>query len=210
MRQEVIIKNIYTFDELSYTAQQNVISNYWNNTTWDDLPYLEEDLSSIKAIAAAMGVTYELNNYCGLEINLDFYYGNKPEEEMELCGKRAIAYIWNNFIEPNLTYKQYWTNLTYDENNKVHFKKRVSKCQKHFSCPFTGTCFDDTLYGTFQQFCKKIKNGEVLKVSDFIESVANNLSKDWNSNIDYIFSEEYIKEDIEINNIEFYEDGTAA
>lgn len=209
MRTETIIKNYYTFDELSPAAQENVIYNYWNGYSWDELPWLYEDMESLKAIADHIGVTYELNNYNGdLYINLDFYYGNKTDEEMELSGRRAIAYVWNNYIETALTGKYYSTPMK-QINGKYHYKNTYSKCIKEFNCPFTGTSEDYNLYNTWKEFIEKMRTNPNLKVSDFIELLADRITKSWNSNIDRIFSKEYIREDCEINEREFLEDGTA-
>ena len=198
---------LYKFDELSYKAQQKAIENYAENY---DLSYmLDEEMRSIKAIAATVGVSYELNNNYDYNINLDFYYGNKPDAEMELAGRRAVAYIWNNFIDPNLKGKYFSTPGKYIDG-KYTYKKRYSKCTKVFDCPFTGLYMDDDLYTTFQNFCEEMKSNKNLTVSDFIEMLADRLSSDWNSQIDWLLSEENIKEEIENNELYFYKDGTAA
>ena len=157
-------KNIYKFDELSP---------------------LYEDAESLKAIAKHVGVTYELNNN-GVYININFYYGNKTDEEMELSGRRAIAYVWNNYIETALTGKYYSTTGKYIDN-KYEYKYTYSKCTKEFNCPFTGTYKDYNLYYTWKEFIEKMRTNPNLKVSDFIEMLADRITKSWNSTIDLIF-----------------------
>lgn len=205
MRTETI--NIYKFDELNKKAQEKAIENYREN--YDINNILDEELNSIKSIAYAIGVTYELNNYYGYEINLDFYYGNKTDDEMNLSGRRAIAYIYNNYISPNLKGKYYSTTGKYIDN-KYKYKYTYSKCTKVFCCPFTGLYMDDDLYITFEKFCNKLKNNKQLKVSDFIEMLADILLSDYNSQVNWLLSDENIIEEININNIEFLEDGTVA
>lgn len=158
-------KNIYTFDELSP---------------------LYEDMKSLKAIAEHIGVTYELNNNGDLYINIDFYYGNKTDEEMELSGRRAIAYIWNNYIETALTGKYYSTRMK-QINGKYDYKNTYSKCIKEFNCPFTGTYKDYNFYYTWKEFIEKMRTNPNLKVSDFIELLAARITKSWNRTIDLIF-----------------------
>lgn len=198
---------LYTFDELSETAKENAISLYRSE---QDLNYmLDEEYESIKNIADAIGCTFELNSYCDYEINLDFYYGNKPDSEMELAGRRAVAFIWNNYINPNLKGKYYSTGGKYI-NGKYTYKNRYSNCIKEFNCPFTGLYMDNDLYITFQKFCDEMKSNNNLKVSDFIEMLADQLSSDWNAQVDWLLSEDHIKEEIEVNEMYFYSDGTAA
>lgn len=156
-------KNIYKFDELSP---------------------LYEDAESLKAIAKHIGVTYELNND-GVYINIDFYCGNKTDEEMELSGRRAIAYVWNNYIETALTGKYYSTPMK-QINGKYHYKNTYSKCIKEFNCPFTGTSADYNLYYTWKEFIEKMRTNQNLKVSDFIELLADRITKSWNRTIDLI------------------------
>ena len=158
-------KNIYKFDELSP---------------------LYEDMKSLKAIAEHIGVTYELNNNGDSYINIDFYYGNKTDEEMELSGRRAIAYIWNNYIETALTWKYYSTQMK-QINGKYNYKSTYSKCIKEFNCPFTGTYKDYNIYDTWKDFIKRMRTNPNLKVSDFIELLADRITKSWNSTIDLIF-----------------------
>lgn len=200
-------KLLYEFNELSITAQQKAIEEYYNNYDLNDVLY--DELKSIENIADVVGCTFELNSYYGYDINLDFYYGNKPESEMELAGRRAVAFIWNNYISPNLKGKYYSTCGKY-VNGKYTYKSRHSNCTKEFSCPFTGLYMDDDLYITFQKFCDEMKSNNNLKVSDFIEMLADQLSSDWNAQVDWLLSEDHIKEEIEVNEMYFYSDGTAA
>lgn len=158
-------KNIYKFDELSP---------------------LYEDMESLKAIAKHIGVTYELNNNGDSYINIDFYYGNKTDDEMNLSGRRAIAYVWNNYIETALTWKYYSTQMK-QINGKCHYKSTYSKCIKEFNCPFTGTYKDYNIYDTWKDFIKRMRTNPNLKVSDFIELLADRITKSWNSTIDLIF-----------------------
>lgn len=198
---------LYEFNELSISAQQKAIEEYYNNYDLNDNLY--DELKSIENIADVIGCTFELNSYYSYEINLDFYYGNKPASETELAGRRAVAFIWNNYIDPNLKGKYYSTDGKY-VNGKYTYKERYSNCTKEFSCPFTGLYMDDDLYITFQKFCDEMKSNNNLKVSDFIEMLADQLSSDWNAQVDWLLSEDHIKEEIEVNEMYFYSDGTAA
>ena len=148
--------------------------------------WLYEDMQSLKAIAEHIGVTYELNNNGDSYINIDFYYGNKPDDEMNLSGRRAIAYIYNNYISPNLKGKYYSTTGKYIDN-KYEYKYTYSKCTKEFNCLFTGTSKDYNLYDTWKEFIEKMRTNPNLKVSDFIEMLADRITKSWNSTIDLIF-----------------------
>ena len=74
------------------------------------------------------------------------------------------------------------------------------------NCPFTGYCMDCC----FSEAWKEWKDSFCAKstVQDFLDLVAEKLSKDWTADNEYQLSDEGLAEMIEANEYEFLEDGT--
>lgn len=198
---------VFKFDELSDEAKKNAIENYRSEYFVDQNPWAEENAESIRKIAKAINSSYEIDSYnhCFFEMDNDYTVE-------ELKGKRAIAYVWNNFIEPNLTPK-YITGCFVD--GKLHYdavssnsKHYYSKVSKEFSCPFTGTVADMILWDAWIYFKDEVKkfNNE-MTVEAFVNRVGYMVEKFLDEEDEYYYSDEYIIEEIESNDVEFYEDG---
>ena len=211
MRKIIKEFNVYSFEELSQDAKQNAIEQYRNSKDW--LDWEQENNESCEAIAAALNCTFRTETYDGISINVILEtgerYGEYVDKILELTGTRALAYICNNFIDPNLKGKFYSTPGSYDASGNYQYKKRYSKVQYGIEdCPFTGYCMDCNLFEAYQEFLKRIKSGCKLTVGDFIEMVENRLSKDWTSNNEGQQTDEYITDAITSNEYEYLEDGS--
>lgn len=170
---------VFTFDELSKGVQEKLIEKYREERDESDFSLeLEEMIDSFKAIAEHCGFTY---NYA-----YDVWRGQYTRlttnaEIDELIGVRAYAYVWNNYIEPNLKSKF----LGY-RNDKFYY----SKLTKEMEYPFTGTCFDYALFEAFNRF----KDNFTLNsnVDDFISILEDVMNQTVQSQLDFIDSDEYI------------------
>ena len=93
--------NIYSFEELSEEAKEKAIESFRLVT---DFPYCEEAINSIKEISKAMNCDAEYYSYDGICYSVEFT--SKEYEDIEILqGKRAYAYIVNNYLMPNKSYK---------------------------------------------------------------------------------------------------------
>lgn len=103
------------------------------------------------------------------------------EEVDELIGNRAYAYVWNNYIEPNLKGKYLG-----HRNGKFYY----SNLTKVMEYPFTGICFDYALFEAFSRF----KNNFTLNstVNDFISILEDVMNKVVQDELDFLDSDEYI------------------
>ena len=161
---------IYNFEELSEKAKKTAIENVRNERTTDQIPWAEENTNSIKAIAEAMNCDYDIDSYNHVSMCFNNEYA---EEILALEGKRAYAYIWNNFIEPNIKSK-YICGCKI--NGKLHYKcvskdsiSYYSKVTKEFNCPFTGYCADMILWDAWESFKKDFTKD--TNVVNFISEV---------------------------------------
>ena len=194
--------NVFRFDELSDEAKEKALDNfrYINDFAWQD-----EMINSIKAIAKAMNCRASWYSYDGIAYDVSF--DSYSEEDIEnLKGKRAYAYIFNNFLFPNRSFKTYWLN------HIIHCDGRKNWCRKSKlffgwdDCPFTGYCADCCFIEAWREWVEGFNKNST--VGDFILGVANRLGDEWTNDNQYQMSDEYIKEMFNINDYEFLEDGT--
>lgn len=194
-----ITKNIYTFNELSNEAKENAIENYRSNMefVWQD-----DIINTIVAIAKAIYCDYDYYSYDGITYNVSFtpniYDGG-------LKGKRAWAYIENNYITPYEKPKTYYLNhfLYCDGRKNWSRKSRINRSIEN--CMFTGYCADYCYYEAWRNWKKNFNNNST--VEDFIEDVADRLSKEWSADNEWQYSDEGIIEILVNCEYEFYEDG---
>lgn len=184
---------IYNFEELSEEAKKNAIENVRDEYTNDQNPWAEENINSIRAITEAMDCDYEIDDYNHVNLYFDNEYA---EEVLNLEGNRACAYIWNNFIEPNIKPK-----YICDCKNVGYY----SKVTKEFNCPFTGYCADMLLWDAWESFKKNFT--KYTNVVNFISEVEYTIEKFLNDEDNYYYSDDYIKDVIEAEGIEFTEKG---
>ena len=90
--------NVYSFKELSDEAKENAIDRVRydrNCLSWQD-----EAINSIEEISKAMNCKAEWYSYDGIKYYVSFT-SNEYEDIETLEGKRAYAYIVNNYLMPN-------------------------------------------------------------------------------------------------------------
>ena len=180
-----ITKNIYSFSELSEEAKRNAINNYEFNDFWES--------ERIESYKKALPYYKLLKNIDGV-----------------INGSRLYTFIQNNiisdFIEPNYINKQQdgKINNCYYSHKYNCTKKRLSKVFKTNNlnnCPLTGVCYDFDFLQPIIDFMEnptsKIDNTD-LQIPSY-DSVFQK---------DYYTSDEFIIEELEDNDSEFYEDGT--
>jgi hypothetical protein len=73
------------------------------------------------------------------------------------------------------------------------------------SCPFTGYRFDETLLNVFREFMARPWDASYR---DLIRASIDKFVCDYSADVDYYYDDESIDESIEVNECEFYEDGS--
>lgn len=198
-----ITTNLYTFNELSDEAKETAIEN-WRSMGFP-FAWQEEMIDSIRAIAKAINCNYDYYSYDGISYDVRLM----PTDfcEADLRGKRAWAYIENNFITPNAEAKTYYKDHVIYCDGRKNWKRKSKIWYTLDDCPFTGYCADCCFIEAWRKWQKLFRNDSTLTVEDFIDLVANNLSKEWTSDNEYQNSDEGIAELLNINEYEFTEDG---
>lgn len=198
--------NLYRFDELSKEAQENAIETfrYDMSFAWQD-----DIVATIKAIADAMNCTYDYYSYNGVSYDVSF---EPCDFDDSLSGVRAWAFIENNFITPNEKPKTYWKDHCLYCDGRKNWSRKSKISYTLDDCPFTGYCADCCFAEAWEDWKKNFtvetKTHRGSTVGDFIDLVAEKLSKEWTSDNEYQYSDEGIVEVIGINEYEFYEDGS--
>lgn len=193
------IFNVYKFDELSKRAQEKAIVDFRNDFLIDD----SDMENTIKEIAKMMNCEYEIWSSDGIKHYVDFI---SEDDVDDLRGKRAYAFIVNNFLLPCAKPKTYYKdNIIYCDGRKN--KSRKSKIFFGWDdCPFTGYIGDCCFIEAWRKYKKQFDSNST--VGEFIRFVTDCLQDDLTNEYEYYYSNEYIAEILEINNYDFLEDGT--
>lgn len=189
---------IYNFNELSEKAQRKAIREVKEDIV-DAGFYDDSDLmDSIEKISKSINCYYNFSDFGRL-----YFITKKVFTKMS--GKRAYAYIFNNYILPNMENKTYYKDhVIYCDGRKNWARK--SNIFVEFGCPFTGYYADYCLFDAWKDFNKKFNSKS--SVYDFIDLVSKRLNDEIEADRRYKESDEYIIDFIDANEIEFRENGS--
>lgn len=198
--------NVYKFDELTEEAKEKAIQDYRENM---DFSWQNEMVDTIRAIADAINCTYNYYSYDGISYSVSF---EAYDFDDSLEGKRAWAFIENNFIEPNAKAKTYWLNKAIYCDGRKNWRRNSKIWRTIDNCPFTGYIADCCFSETWKEWKNNFSIGDKFHrgstVKDFIEILESRLSKEWTEDNEYQYSDTGIIEVISCNDWEFLEDGT--
>ena len=192
MKQHTI--TTYSFNELSDDAKTLALSNAAQDEFLGER-VLQESLESLKGFA-------DFYN-----LNLDYSFGIFPDrgefiratidndELSELSGVRLYKYLENNYS----TYYKTVKDSSELINNPQKPKKTLAG-----ECPFTGVCYDENLLDEMRNFMKK---PDERTFQDLINDCTDSFMTDIHKEGEYLSSDEALIENIEANEVEFYESG---
>lgn len=200
-----VITEVYNFNELSDEAKEKAIEahrfDFCDTWSW-------ENWESIQAIAKACSLEIMRDNYNDTGFQR-FHLGNIDNylDINMLGGVRAMSYIYNNWIMPNMKGKYYSALVSRNERELV-YKKRYSKCTRVFECPFTGYGLDDCLFEAYNEFCELVrKKPRSANVVMFIGILSQHVQKWLQSDYDNAISDENVASMLDCNDYEFLESG---
>jgi hypothetical protein len=207
---------IYKFDELNENAKQNAIENYRNNNLDFDFIYYDAE-KTVEAFCEAFKVN------TGNDSWLDCNTNNIDEDILNLTGLRLRKYILNNFGET--LYKRKFYNSIGDNKiilhpcikvNKYDMNKgaRVSSSNFYYSriqkvaqnCNLTGMCYDDNMMQPIYDFLE-LRSFESTNFDDLLNACFDAIRKTLKDEEEYMYTDEYISEEILANDFEFTQDG---
>lgn len=191
-----ITTTLYSFEELPDDVKKKVLDAHRED--FNEV-HLLDIYKSVEAIVNACNM--ELTKTWTLYPRLKFNENDIDWFNLDMMhGRRALAYVWNNYIEPNLEGKYYSSGI-----GKTHYH---SKATKEFSCPFTGYYVDNVLYMAWKELCGRVKAKEKVCVCDFVDILTDIIRKEIETDDYLVTSDEFLEEMFELNNYEFFEDGT--
>ena len=201
-----MITKVYNFNELSDEAKEKAIETH----RYDFCDALSgENWESIRAIAKACSLEVVSNNYNGTGFShfvLESSDYNNYYDIVALHGSRAVAYIYNNWIRPNMNGKYYATPGKWIDGVYTYTHTR-SKCTLEFSCPFTGYYIDDCLIIAYKKFCECVRINPLFNVGDFVGVLSECVSEFLQNDYNYSISDENIASMLDCNDYEFLENG---
>lgn len=206
---KTITLDLYKFSELSENAKQTAIEDYRgegheNHSAGENSKTLEEFEHRFPII---------IRNWCyggrGEGVSFDM-----EQQLKELTGIRLMAYLYNNHFNDLFSGKYYslWSktdiNPHYTEGGhapKGALKDRHSKVMFDTSCPLTGYCMDDDILDPIYKFLR----GEDLTLTfeELIQDCFHSWIRACNNDVEHQNSDEYISENLEINEYDFTENG---
>ena len=178
---------VYTFAELTPSAQQTAISNYLNSER--EYEWMDEYIDTIKQGLEFYG--FELGNrwsidYSSANCSHAPITSSHRTEVDELSGVRLWKYLQNN-------YSTYFCK--YDKKHKPTLDG---------NCPFTGFCGDESFLDKVREFMMKPTN---ISFAELMESSVYDVLKQMECDYDDQNSEEYAIERLQEDGTEFTVNG---
>ena len=209
---------IYKFDELSDDAKQNAIRHYQNDFLTFEHIYSDAE-STVKAFCEAFNVKTGSHSW------LDCNTSNIDDAILELSGLRLRKYLLNNFGS-TLYERKYLkhgqltterkpyhrmikqTEITNNCPNKGKFSiSYYSNIQKESkNCNLTGMCYDDDMMKPIYDFLELRTFGST-NFEDLLNDCFDAMRKTLKDEEDYMYTDEYISEEILANEYEYTESG---
>lgn len=212
-KQVVEEHEVYSFEELPEEVQDELVEKACNEEDVDFWWFAEDAKSCFDDIANMIhgkvsGYCYDLcgRSYTKISVN----WG----EEADLSGVRAMAYIWNNWIEPYLTPKTYYYGGAIRIDGKQPKRKSniLPKTLEYaWDCPITGWCYDYVLVEAYKDFVNDLRKNLSLTVEDFVDDyLAEHMTDEVIKEAEWRSSKDYHKEDLMERDTLYFEDGTEA
>lgn len=190
---------IYRYDELSEQAQQVAIE------------FMKDEISSVRIESDS----YEYRNTLD---KIEHIFGVKVYDWNVNEYNPYFRFEFTNIEEdtenePRLLLRYLNTNvLPYIDNKRRYYSKtaRASRksrilCNNGYEYCLTDCWCDDAVDNALNNINQSVKNK--LNAREFVENLLKGFFKQWQNDCEYAYSDEYIAEEIETNDYEFYENG---
>ena len=206
---------IFEFKELSPEAQQKALNKYRDNFEF----YYNEANSSINVFCDLFNIKLREYDWSYKHIS---YRNNLGDNILNLSGKRLLSFLWNtksklwdrkyrkhgkeHVKEPNLRHPMItWKYINNKRDEPFYYRTYRSNIVLDTDCVLTGCCYDywllDPIYDLWKKPDMNITLQELIKKC--MDSFIKCLSEDYESQM----SDEYITEEIELNELEFLANG---
>jgi hypothetical protein len=210
MRQIVFTKTFKNFSELTEEEQQKVIEKNRSSIGNDATEFVNDDYS---------GSLNEFEKFFGIKIDRNVYYDSislsTKYQANNSYGDHVMAWGYRNWeidtLVEELEGKQLfrWLTQLFDglKHKKYATKSGKERWSKIFVEPFdfdyglSGLWCDSILLRPFKEFLERPKEGVTL--DDLMTEALGDFSNDYNRAIENCYSDEYVREELEMNDVEF-------
>ena len=194
-----IERKIYHYDELSDQAQKVAIESMKeeisNVRIESDAYEYRNTLDKIEHIFGVKVYNWEVNEY---NPYFRFEFTN-IEEDTENEPRLLLRYLNTNVLPYIDNKKRY-----YSKTARASRKSRILYDNSYNYC-LTGCWCDSAIDNALNNIGQSLKKH--LNAREFVESILEGFFEQWRNDYEYAISDEYISEDIEVNDYEFYENG---
>lgn len=197
--------DVYKFSELCPEAQQKAIEKMTESIgslrADDDSDEYRETLKKIEEVFDIKVEKWNVG-YPGTFCHWEFTT-NRWDDVARSGSKYLLRYV--NAVKPYLDSMRYYSTGCKFTDGKYRFKKRRSRILHSDYYTLTGTWCDESVDMALRDAYDMARRGCCLE--DFISDMLSRFFHCWEEDIDFAYSEEYVREELEANEYEFYADG---
>ena len=193
---EITVK-VYDFNELNESVQKRVLDNFRNHASINDAESVNVDYEySLEKIMEVFGIVVIVNN--------DYTFNWKFNSEIDFH-KPLLRWL-NQSIFPLLNKGRYYSSNFRFKNGRYEYTYRYSKVLfDNYNCCLTGTYTDNAVDKMLNNAYKYVKDN--YTTSQFIDKMLHMFMEYWKEDVDECYTDEYIKEQIDSEGLEFFYDG---
>lgn len=193
---------LYSFDELSDKAKENAINDNRESYGLRDSSFIgDEYMQTFKAIEDKLSVKI-------IDIESHGYRRFRMIEgwqDIDNESKYLIRYL-NHLSDKLHKGKYYSTPMHKDKDGNWRYKHKYSLVlSDNYSCCLTGTYCDRAIEDAMNNRYEYVRKD--CSIYDFVNSILDEFSKDWERDCNYCFTDENIKELLVANECMFTESG---
>ena len=194
-----IERQIYRYDELSEQAQQVAIESMREGISSvriesDSYEYRNtlDKIENIFGVKVYDWSVNEYNSYFRFEFtHIDEETENEPRLLLRYLNTNVLPYIDNK--------KRYYSKMA-----RASRKSRIL-CNNSYDYCLTGCWCDNAIDNALNNIKQSVKNK--FNAREFVNSILEGFFEQWQNDYEFALSDEYISEEIDANDYEFYENG---
>lgn len=190
---------IYRYDELSEQAKQVAIES-----TRDSIAdmRIETESAEYRNTLEMIEQIFRVNIYDWSVDEYNSYFRFNfvgIDEDIETEPRLLLRYLNTNVLPCIDNKKRYYSNTA-----RVSRKSRIL-CNNGYEYCLTGSWCDDAVDNALNNIKQSVKNR--INAREFVENLLKGFFERWRNDYEDACSDEYIAEEIEANDYEFFEDG---
>ena len=194
-----IERQIFRYDELSAQAQQVATDSLRDRISGTRI---ESDSADYRNTLEMIERIFRVNIYDWSVDKYNSYFRFDfvgIDEDMENEPRLLLRYLNTNVL-PCIDNKIRY----YSKTSRVSRRSRILSSKRYFYC-LTGCWCDEAVDNALNNINQSVK--KQFNAREFVESILEGFFEQWRNDYEYSNSDEFITEEIEANDYEFYENG---